>query len=461
VPVKHSGREARASLAGSDAVARFAEQFEVRLAGLQEPPWLTGLRKDAFARLAEHGFPTSRDEAWKYSSVAPFLANDYRLAEPAELTQRELAAAGVDLWDGPQLVFVNGHFAPALSRIGTLPLGIQVLPLSAAIAGETSQQLEQALGAPQDEPHSFAALNTAFMTDGTLVVLGRKVVAPRPIHLVHVAVAAGELAFCAVRNVVLAEAQSQGTVVETFLTIGPGKPGHFTNVSTHFSLGQAAVVEHYRVQREGADTFHVAAQTAHLGRDAQFRSSTYTLGGALVRNDHAALLGGEGAECHLTGLYVASGNQRVDNALVVDHATPRCTSHQLYKGIVDDSAQGTFAGKVVVRPGAAKSDAHQTNQNLQLSPEAVVNTKPQLEIYNDDVQCSHGATIGQLDAQALFYLRSRGLDRDEARALLTYAFAAELVEKAAVPAVRAAVSQFLLERLPSIHGLEHSFEVTA
>ncbi|MBM3274911.1 MAG: Fe-S cluster assembly protein SufD [Candidatus Sericytochromatia bacterium] len=461
MPVDHSGREARASYARGDALRRFADKFESWRGNPGEPIWLSRIRKDAFARLAERGFPTSRDEGWKYSNVASFLAIDYRLADPAELTRSELASAGVDLWDGPQLVFVNGRYSPGLSKLGTLPLGVRAEPLTAAIDNGYVALVKRAFGPPFVEPSSFAALNAVFFTDGALLIIDRKAIAPKPVHLVYVTVSDGEPEFCAVRNLIVCEEASQVTVVETFLTLGEGKPGVFTDAVTQIVLEPCAILDHYRVQREGESTIHVGTQTATLDRGAQFRTTTFTLGGALVRNDHAALLDGEGAQCHLTGLYVASGDQKVDHSLVIDHAKPHGTSHQVYKGIVDDSAHGTFAGKVVVRPGAAKSDAHQTNQNLQLSPAAVVNTRPQLEIYNDDVQCSHGATIGQLDANALFYLRSRGLDGDEARALLTYAFAAELVEKAAVPAVRAAVSQFLLERLPSIHGLENSTEVSA
>ncbi len=431
------------------------EAFAAHRALAHEPAWLLGLRKDAMAFLAERGFPTSRDEEWKYTSVAPVTRTPFRLAEPAELTGRELAAEGVDLWDGPQLVFVNGVFVPELSTPGADSAGIRVSPISQALRdrGDDTVLLARELAQPIVEPHGFTALATAFFTDGALVIVDRGTIAPRPVHLVFVGVGAGQPALSAVRNVVVAGESSQCTVVETYLTVGPGKPSLLTDALTRISLADNAVVDHYRVQREGGGSIHISSQQLHLARDASLRTGTYTLGGALVRNDVAAVLDGEGAECRLLGLYVASGDQKIDNRTVVDHARPHGTSHETYKGIVDGSAVGTFNGKIVVREGAAKTDAHQSNRNLQLSRTATVNTKPQLEIYNDDVKCSHGATIGQLDADALFYLRSRGLGLAEARALLTFAFGSELVAPIKVPAVRAAISEFLLEKLPGSAAL--------
>ncbi len=436
------------------------ESFAAHRALEREPAWLLQLRKEALEFFGERGFPTTRDEEWKYTSVAAIARTPFRLAESAPLSSRELAAAGIDLWDGPQAIFVNGFFAPDLSSLAGLPAGVKVGALSHALRDQPGL-VERELMRPFVESHGFTALNAAFMTDGGFVHLGRKAVADKPIHLVFVRVAAAYPTVSNVRSLIIAEELSQGSVVETYITVGPGNPGVLTNAATQVSVAESAVVDHYRVQREGPDAQHISSQQAYLGRDAAFSTHTYTLGGALVRNDVAAVLDGEGADCRLDGLYVASDHQRVDNRTLIEHAKPHCTSNEVYKGVVDDMAHGTFNGIIVVRPGAIKSDARQTNQNLQLSRDAVINTKPQLEIYNDDVKCAHGATIGQLDDNALFYLRSRGIGIEEARALLTYAFASELVDQAKVPAVRAAVSEFLLERMDSAgfaiaHGSPHT-----
>ncbi|MBM3270635.1 MAG: Fe-S cluster assembly protein SufD [Candidatus Sericytochromatia bacterium] len=426
------------------------DHFAAHRALAAEPAWLLSLRRNAAALLAERGFPTSRDEEWRYTSVAKIVREPLRLFDAAPLTARELAGVGVDLWDGPQLVFVNGYFAPDLSSVGALPAGVTVTALGAAVADPLLAPLaERVLARGIVEPHGFAALCGAFATDGAFVHVPARTVLPQPIHLVFATVATGAPGLCAVRNVVVADRSSQCTIVESYLTVGPGKPLALTCAITCLDLADDAVVDHLRVQREGQEACHVASHQARLARDASLRSGTYTLGGSLVRNDFAAVLAGEGAECRLAGLFVASRDQQVDNRTVVDHAVPHCASDQLFKGIVQDAASGTFSGKIVVREGAAKTDARQSSKNLQLSRTAAVHTKPQLEIYNDDVKCSHGASIGQLDAEALFYLRSRGLGLDAARALLTYAFAGEVVEGIPVPAVRAAVAAFLLESLPA------------
>jgi Fe-S cluster assembly protein SufD len=308
---------------------------------------------------------------------------------------------------------------------------------------------------------AFVALNTALMEDGAYVRIPRGVIVEEPIHLLFVGSAAdGAPAVSHPRILIVAEENSQATVIETFVGVGdgvgrptPGLPDggvYFTNAVTEIVAAENAVLDHYRVQRESETAFHIATQWVQQARSSNFASHAISLGGALVRTDITAVLDGPGIESTLNGLYVVGGQQHVDTHTAIDHAQPHCNSHELYKGILDGRATAVFNGKIFVRQDAQKTDAKQTNQNLLLSRDAVIDTKPQLEIFADDVRCTHGATVGQLDADALFYLRSRGIDAAEARALLTYAFASDILGRIKVAPLRTALEELLFTRLPSI-----------
>jgi Fe-S cluster assembly protein SufD len=290
--------------------------------------------------------------------------------------------------------------------------------------------------------HAFTALNTAFLEDGAFVSIARGKVVEEPIHLLFLSTTHGEGAVCHPRSLILAGEGSQATVIESY--VGTGDDVYFTNAVTEIVAGPAAVVDHYKLQRESEEAFHVATLQVQQARNSTLSSHAVTLGGALVRNEVNAVLDDEGCTCTLNGLYLAAGRQHVDNHTVIDHARPRCTSHELYKGILDGQAHGVFNGKIYVRQDAQKTDAKQTNQTLLLSEDATINTKPQLEIYADDVKCTHGATVGQLDDEALFYLRTRGIDKEAARHLLTYAFANDVISRVKVAPVRAHLEEFFL-----------------
>jgi len=273
-----------------------------------------------------------------------------------------------------------------------------------------------------------------------------------PIHLLFVSSAPGNATLSQPRNLIVLGAGSQATVVETYA--GLSDEVYFTNVVTEIVLGDNASLDHYKLQEEGARAFHIALTQVHHGRESRFTSHSIALGAALARNDVRALFATEGSECTLNGLYMATGKQHLDNRTLIDHQSPRCTSRELYKGVLDGQSRGVFSGRVLVRHDAQKTDASQTNKNLLLSDEALVDTKPQLEIFADDVKCAHGAAVGQLDEDALFYLRSRGIGQEAAKSLLTYAFASEMVNLIPLAPLRSRVRELVTSRLPEWEKLK-------
>jgi len=289
---------------------------------------------------------------------------------------------------------------------------------------------------------AFVALNTAALEDGAFVHIKRGTVVDEPIHLLFVSTPSAGPTVSHPRTLIIAEENCQATIVESY----SGTPDrvYFTNAVTEVAVAENAVLDHYKVQRESLKAYHVATMQLQLARSANFSSHSIALGGSLVRNDANAYLGGEGIECTLNGVYLGNDRQVIDNHTAIDHAMPHCNSHEVYKGILDGHSRGVFNGKIFVRQDAQKTDAKQTNQTLLLSPTAQIDTKPQLEIFADDVKCTHGATIGQLSDEALFYLRARGIPKDQARALLTYAFAGDIVSRIKVDAIRAQLDQVLL-----------------
>ena len=345
---------------------------------------------------------------------------------------------------------MNGTFAPALSTTDGLASGVRRRSLATVLAHDHDDDGEAValqLGRlARIESQAFTALNTAFLRDGAVVEVAPGVVLDTPIHLLFVTRSSAEPVLSQPRVLVVAGANSQVRVVESHA--GDGETPYLSNAVTEISVDEYAVVDHYAVVREAEPAFHVASLHATLGRASNFSSHVITLGGAIVRNEAHVALAGEGGECTLNGLYLANGRQLVDNQTTIDHAQPHCDSHELYKGILDGRSRAVFNGKIIVRLDAQKTDAKQSNKTLLLSEDAQITTKPQLEIFADDVKCTHGATVGQLDQDALFYLRSRGLSRDQARQLLTHAFAADLLGHIKVEAIRTQLDALLLERLP-------------
>jgi Fe-S cluster assembly protein SufD len=434
-----------------------ADHYMTAIAGAErdrahEPAWLRDARRSAAGAFGRMGIPTTRDEAWRVTNVAPIADTPFAPAPPAAVSPEEAAGFLVPGLDGPRLVFVDGRYAAALSAPGGLAGGLTVSTIADALE-RSPASLEPWLARHADSGvHPFAALNTALFEDGALIVLAGNAVADRPIQVVFLSTAASAPAMSSPRVLVVLGRNSQATLIETFGSIGPASS--FTNAVTEAVVGDGAVLEHYRLQRESESAYHIGQTAFHLGRSSRSSSHAFAFGGRIARHDAVAVLGDEGADCTLNGLYLAGGHQVIDNHTDIDHARPHGTSHELYKGILGGRARGVFNGRIRVRPDAQKTDAKQTNKTLLLSDEAQINTKPQLEIFANDVKCTHGATVGQLSQEALFYLRSRGIGADDARSLLVGAFATDVISRVTLEPVRAALDRLLVSRLPSMLGEE-------
>lgn len=416
-----------------------------------EPAPVKALRQLGIQRFAALGFPTLRQEEWRFTNVAPIArgtfvrpSNEVNAVDPGRLAPYDFPAAA-------RLVFVDGRFSQRLSQTSQdteLPAGTVVGSLSEVLARTPDLVLPwlgqlARVGEKPDNP--FVALNTAFLRDGACVLVPRGAVIEQPIHLLFLSSDnAGQPTFSFPRNLIVAGENSQVTVVESYA----GEGSYFCCPVTEMVAGPASVIDHYKLQRESRDAFHVATFQIQGEKSSTPSSHSISIGGGLVRNDVNAVLAGEGIDCILNGLYLAEGRQLVDHHMRVEHAQPHCASHELYKGILDGKARAVFNGLIHVHPGAQKTDAKQSNRNLLLSSEAIANSNPQLEIFADDVRCTHGSTVGQLDDDAIFYLRSRGIGAEAARSLLTYAFASDIVERIKVEPVRRDLEEFLFSRLP-------------
>jgi Fe-S cluster assembly protein SufD len=375
------------------------------------PDWLNRLRASAFARFEEMGFPTPHDEAWRYTGIQPITGTAWVPARRALLSPAKL------------------------------PVGVRLRRLSAVTERDVAASLAK-IATLDGRP--FAALNTASLEEAYVLEIAAGAVVTEPITLAWIGPSATSRPEVShPRVLILAGESSQAAVVETFA----GEGRFFRNAVTEIALSDGAMLEHYALQRESTAACHVHTVAARQGRASHFTSHNVALGSALARVDLEVRLDAEGAECTLNGLFAGAGQQHLDNHTTIDHAKPHCVSRELYKGVMDGASRGVFFGKIIVRPDAQKSDAMQTNKNLLLSREALVNSTPALEIFADDVKCKHGSTTGQLDALALFYLRSRGIGEADARTLLTQAFAADVAERLRVPAVRDAVAEDLARRL--------------
>ncbi|HUO86336.1 MAG TPA: Fe-S cluster assembly protein SufD [Thermoanaerobaculia bacterium] len=449
-----ASRAAAAPLSEPDAARQaVVDEFEDFAGRLPtEPAAVTALRRSAIARFAEIGFPQLAWEHWRRTDVRPVLQTRFRTAAGAG-TLPEGALAPHLFAAAARLVVVDGAVAPDLSHTAGLPEGVVVGSLAAALA-ERPEAVARHLGRharAADNP--FTLLNTAFFTDGVYLELAPRTVVEGTIHLLYVSTLPtdGGLPFVSrPRTLIVAGEASQVRVVESFVGLGgaAGDGVYLSSPVTEIVAGPAAVVDHYKVQRESPLAFHLAAFETHLERAATVSSHSISIGGAITRNDIGGVLAGEGGDCTLNGLYLGDGEQVVDNHMFVDHAAAHCSSHELYKGILDGKSRAVFNGLIHVHPGAQKTDAKQTNRNLLLSAGALAASNPQLEIFADDVRCTHGSTVGQLDEEAVFYLRSRGIGAKAAKSLLTYAFASDIVQRIAVEPVRHVLEEILFARLP-------------
>lgn len=405
-------------------------------------PWLTGLRQEAFRRFENLGFPTTRQEEWRFTNVKCIAETEFALAEIPPPLSRETISPFVLDEDYLRLVFVNGHYVGDLSETAAAPQGTVVSSLSAALADQPALIKDHLEQLSSGDNACFAALNSAFIRDGAFVHVPRGVVVERPIHLLFISTGSSSPTASHPRNLIIAQRDSQATIIESYVGLNDGV--YLTNAVTEVSVAENAVVDHCKLQQESAHGYHVATTQVRQQRASRFSSHYFSLGGQLVRNEVNVTLDDEGCECTLNGLYIAAGDQHMDNRTRIDHTKPHCTSHELYKGILDERAKGVFNGIIYVHPDAQKTDAKQSNRVLLLSDDAVIDTKPQLEIYADDVKCTHGATVGQIDETALYYLRSRGISEDLARSLLVFAFGNEIANELKLEAIRAHVERFLL-----------------
>ncbi|HEY7473724.1 MAG TPA: Fe-S cluster assembly protein SufD [Vicinamibacterales bacterium] len=398
------------------------------------PDAVRGVREAAFARFLDRGFPTTRDEEWRFTNVAPIADTTFERPVPPAPSRDVLAPASFEEDAAAEIVVVNGRMSRGLSSLEALPRGVTVRNLR-----------DHWQAADGQRPTPFTDLNLAFFEEGLLIEVAPRTVVRSPIHVLFVAVAGPTPALVSPRLTVTAGEQSQVSIIESY--VGSGDGVTFSNAVTEFRAGAGSVVNHVKIQRELPKAFHIAHTTARLDRSATLVSHAISLGGRIARNDIVAVLDGEGAECTLNGLYIGDGETLLDTHTTIDHAKPHCPSHELYKGILDGRAKAVFNGKIIVRPDAQKTDAKQTNKALLLTDDAQINTKPQLEIFADDVKCTHGAAIGQLDEDQLFYLRARGISEIDARNLLIHAFANDVLTSIRIEGVRQRALHWLEEKL--------------
>jgi Fe-S cluster assembly protein SufD len=428
-----------------NTIDAYATAFDVIDGDAHTPPTVRALRRAAFDRFVALGFPTPKNEDWHYTSVAPIADRDFAIlaSRTGDVGRDDLAPFDFGASDWHTIAFVNGRFAPELSDLRKLPAGVEVTDLATAFI--KSPDLADRIGSvASHETNAFTALNAAFAQDGAVLRIARDVEVARPIHLLFVTDAAAARAMTHPRNLVVVERNATATVIETYGSATDSI--YFTNAVTEVTLGDGATLRHYKMQREAPRAYHVGSIEVTQGRDSHYVSFSLATGGELSRTNVYTTLDGEGSGATLNGLYMLDGEQHCDHQTQVIHAQPNTFSRELYKGILDGRSHGVFNGKVYVRPIAQKTDGKQTNKTLLLSDTAHVDTKPQLEIFADDVKCTHGATVGQIDQSALFYLKSRGIDNALARRLLTYAFAADVLETIDVDAVREGLERATLER---------------
>jgi Fe-S cluster assembly protein SufD len=433
-------------------IEEYRANFQHQLPG---PEWLQSLRVQGMERFEALGFPTMKNEDWHFTSVAPIAERMFHVAMTSEAGissegSRPGMVARSDLrrftFDQPAwhtLVFVNGEFSQDLSSYAGIGEKVRVNSLAKAIRSGIGRP-ERHLGKiAKFDAHAFTALNTAFIRDGAFVELQADAVVDEPIHLIFVSEGEGE-AVSHPRNLIIAAPNSRATIIESYVSIRD--TCYFTNAVTEIALGDGARIDHYKIQRESEKAFHVGTTQIRQERDSQLHSFSFALGGSLARTNIYTSLDGAAATCTLNGLYLTDGVQHIDNQTSIEHIAPNCPSHEVYKGVLDGRSHGVFNGKVYVHPEAQKTDGKQSNNNLLLSPTARVDTKPQLEIFADDVKCTHGATVGRLDDVAMFYLNSRGIGPETARMLLTYAFAADVLETIELLPMKEELERMVLSR---------------
>jgi Fe-S cluster assembly protein SufD len=408
--------------------------FEKSLNG-DKSSGLHELRRKAIASFSSLPFPTTRDEEWKYTNLAPLLIHNFTPSVPGGYADSEEVKKYLfDELEHSLLVFINGHYSEGLSRVKDIPKGVLIKSFARAI-NENKEIITKYFGryASYDD-HVFTALSTAFTRDGAFVYIPENMVVDVPLHILYLNTPDEKKNLIQPRNLFIAEKNSQATIIEHYTS--PSSGVYFTNTVTEVIVEENAYLDHIKLQEESREAFHIGRMETEIKRNGNFTSHFISTGAVLSRNDFNARFGEEGGECTLNGLYLIEKSQHYDAHTVIDHASPHCNSHEHYKGILDDRSRGVFNGKVMVRKDAQKTNAFQENNNIILSDEALVNTKPQLEIFADDVKCSHGATIGQLDNDAMFYLKTRGIGEEKSKAILLHAFASDVIKTIKIEPVK-------------------------
>ncbi len=426
--------------------------FEQRAASTH-PSWVFPLRKAGICRFAELGLPTPKHEDWRFTNIAPLAKLPFvRVTQLPEspLTSAQAAQLPLASIPGDRLVFVDGHYSEGLSQRVSHEDGVTVTSLALALADDPIGMRAHLGRGVGEVDNAFAALNAAYFTDGAFIRVSAGKTLKMPVHLLFLSTCAVAGAATHLRNLIVAERGSRATVIESYR--GIANAACLTNAVTELVVNEGAIVEHCKFQDEDPATFHLATLQARLGRDSRLTAHSIALGARLSRQNIHTALDGEGIQCVLNGLYLAAGSQLMDHHMVVDHAQPRCDSHEYFNGILAGRSRGVFHGRILVREHAQKTDAKQTNKNLLLSDDATIDTKPQLEIYADDVKCTHGATIGQLSPESIYYLRSRGIGLEQARRMLIHAFAGEIVDRIQCAPLREELDRLVWDRLESDEG---------
>ncbi len=403
------------------------------------------LRKEAIHNFAELNFPTTRDEEWKYTNITPLLKHNFIPAiEIPKLSQKDVSQFSFNNMKSSLLVFVNGHYSEELSMLKNLPEGVVVESLASAVDKNSSLVQNHFSKYADYKSHIFTALSTAFTKDGAFIYVPDGKILEDPVHLLFITSSKNEKILVQPRNLFIAGKNSQVQILEHYVSLD--EDTYFTNSVTEIVTDENAVVDHIKLQEESKNAFHIARMEIDQEKSSNFSSHLISFGGDISRNDVNSRFNDEGGECMLNGLFLTTGKQLFDVHTMIDHAKPYCNSHEHYKGILDDKSRGVFSGKVMVRQDAQKTNAFQENNNIILSTDALINTKPQLEIFADDVKCSHGATIGQLDADSMFYLKSRGIPEDIARGILIHAFASDVIKYIKIKPVRNYLEEILENR---------------
>ena len=428
-------------------IQTFLDAYEGR-GKINGPEWLSSYQEESMELFRSAGLPLPGSEEWKYTNLAGLRKRKFTLegAQPQQIAPADLSELLICDPTGFLAVFVNGTFSEEHSRLPEVGSGLEVEPLSAAIERGAAGVEELVSSGKAFGFESFADLNSALFHSGACIHVAKGAEIKEPLYLLHINDSPDGSLMIHPRNVVCLEEGARLSLIEDHL--GVGDSAYLSNPFTHFQIAANAGAVHYRLVREGKGSFHISNLGVHQGNHSSFASNSFCFSGGVVRNDVAAFLEGEGVECTLNGLTVGRGEEHIDNHTRIIHSRPNCNSWEMYKAVLAEKAHGVFNGKIYVAQDAQKTDAKQSNQALLLSDTAVMDSKPELEIYADDVKCTHGATVGQLNKDGLFYLRSRGVDKEAARVLLVYAFASDLVSGIEHPGLKAGVEALLFEKLP-------------